>query len=96
MYPAKDVANYIVNRCIENEKLITNQQLQGILYRIYLQDDSFLEEQFKMANWGPYIPEVYYSYCHFGTMPISINGNPIKIVSSKDTTFLDNIIKEAV
>lgn len=43
--------------------------------------------------FGPVVPNVYYHYCGFGAMPISIIKDTFSIVSS-DAIFIDKIVEE--
>lgn len=76
MYTALEIAKYVVYKCIKDRKLITNLQLQKILYylrREFLKDDVdlFLDD---IEAWrlGPVIPNVYYHFCGHGSLPIDI------------------------
>lgn len=70
MYKAIDLANYIVDKCIEDNAPITNLQLQRILY--FVQKD-FLKRGYQAFSddieaWrcGPVVPNVYFYFwnCH--------------------------------
>ena len=74
MYRAMDLANYIVDKCIKDNVPITNLQLQRILY--FIQKD-FLKrgspafsDYIEAWEFGPVVPNVYFCFCGFGTMPI--------------------------
>lgn len=74
---ALDVANYVVNLCIEEHKPVSNLQLQKILYyiqRYYLYSNKPLfEDDFIALAFGPAILEVYNRYCGFGGSKITFN-----------------------
>ena len=74
---ALDVANYVVNLCIEEHKPVSNLQLQKILYyiqRYYLYSNKPLfEDDFIAMDFGPAILEVYNQYCGFGGSKITFN-----------------------
>lgn len=74
---ALDVANYVVNLCIEEHKPISNLQLQKILYyiqRYYLYSNKPLfEDDFIALAFGPAILDVYNLYCGFGGSKITFN-----------------------
>lgn len=72
---AIDVAEYIIYICNKDKRLITNLNLQNILYLI--QEKSLLEDEkylffdnFEAWQFGPCISNIYYRYCGSGAMPI--------------------------
>lgn len=74
MYDSISLANYIILRCNENKKPISNLQLQKILFYIQL---SFLKrnrlafgDTIEAWTFGPVVPNVYYHFCGYGSMPI--------------------------
>ena len=78
MYQAKDIATYIIDYCIRRDTPITNLQLQQTLY--ILQQEHLrtfhrrlFADDFEIKTYFHYIPNVYYSYCHYGVMPITHN-----------------------
>lgn len=76
MYTAMQIAHYIIEKCTQDDKAISNLQLQKILY--YLQKNALqkdvnkplFSDDFVAWQFGPVIEEVYYNYCSFGSMPI--------------------------
>jgi uncharacterized phage-associated protein len=97
MYSALDLSKYIVAKCIDDEYPITNLQLQKILY--YIQRD-FLNrgdiafpDNIEAWQFGPVVPNVYYHYCGFGSMPISFPYEPFN-VSYKDKKVIDMIVEQ--
>lgn len=74
---ALDVANYVVNLCIEENKPVSNLQLQKILYyiqRFFLfSNNPLFDDDFIAMDFGPAILEVYNQYCGFGGSKITFN-----------------------
>lgn len=74
---ALDVANYVVNLCIEENKPVSNLQLQKILYyiqRFFLfSNNPLFDDDFITMDFGPAILEVYNQYCGFGGSKITFN-----------------------
>lgn len=76
MYKAMDLSRYIVSKCIDDGYPISNLQLQKILY--YIQKDFLSRDEIAFSDdieawqFGPVIPMVYYHYCGYGAMPITI------------------------
>lgn len=97
MYTAVDLSKYIVNKCIADGHPISNLQLQKILY--YIQKD-FLErgdvaflDDIEAWQFGPVVVNVYYHYCHFGGMPISIPESPFE-VADYDRRRINHLVEE--
>lgn len=96
MYTAVDLSKYIVNKCIADGYPVSNLQLQKILY--YIQKD-FLDrgaiafsDDIEAWPFGPVVVTVYYHYCHFGGMPISISEAPFEI-NTEDKSRINKIIE---
>ena len=96
MYKAIDLANYIVEKCIKDDNPITNLQLQKILY--FIQKD-FLKrgtrafsDDIEAWKFGPVVPNVYFYFCGFGAMPISISRDTVPNLTS-DKNIIDNIVE---
>lgn len=97
MYSGLDLSKYIVSKCIEDGLPISNLQLQKILY--YIQED-FLKrgevafsDSIEAWQFGPVVPNVYYHYCGYGAMPISITKESF-VISPRDASYIDKIIEE--
>lgn len=97
MYSAIDLSKYIVSMCIKDSQPISNLQLQKILY--YIQKD-FLNrgdiafpDDIEAWQFGPVVPNVYYYYCGYGAMPISIKNENASI-NGEDAIYVDKIVKE--
>lgn len=77
MNKAIDIADYIVNYCIDNNKKCTHYDLQKILYLLYKEHALqygvriFTDLIFPEAS-GPIVRSVFSKYCIFGGMPIRI------------------------
>ena len=97
MYNAIDLSKYIVSKCVTDGHPISNLQLQKILYYIqkdFLQrDEVAFSDNIEAWQFGPVVPNVYYHYCGFGSMAISIIKDAFSIVSS-DSIFINKIVEE--
>lgn len=85
MYNALDVAKYVVSKCTNDRQPINNLQLQKILYCIQKKflnmDIKFIDDFVEAWQFGPVYPEVYYYFCGFGAIPITIvYDNVINII----------------
>lgn len=96
MYKAIDLANYIVDKCIKDNAPITNPQLQRILYFVqkeFLKRGSqAFSDYIEAWEFGPVVPNVYYYFCGFGAMPISISRGTVPNLST-DKNIIDNIVE---
>lgn len=90
-YTALDVAKYVIDKCTAENHPISNLQLQKILYFLqkkYLIDNGrvLFHDDIQAWQFGPVVPEVYYQYCGFGSMPITM-----KYVIDMDNSDKDQI-----
>lgn len=97
IYAALDVAKYVINKCTIEKHPISNLQLQKILYFLqkkYLVDKGrrLFEDDIEAWQFGPVVPEVYYQYCGFGSMAITMNYQID--MDTQDVIELDTIIEE--
>ena len=96
MYKAMDLSKYIVSKCIEDGHPISNLQLQKILYYIQKdflsRGDQAFEDEIEAWQFGPVIPDVYYHYCGFGSMPISFQFEKYEI-DPTDREYVDEIVE---
>ena len=96
MYAAIDFSKYIVLKCIKDGHPISNLQLQKILF--YIQKDFLSKGKIAFADdieawqFGPVVPDVYYYFCGFGAMPISIMQGEYTI-EEQDKAIVDEIIE---
>ena len=96
MYKAMDLANYIVDKCIEDNAPITNLQLQRILYSVqkdFLKRGSpAFSDDIEAWEFGPVVPNVYFDFCGFGAMPIFISRDTVLNLSA-DKNIIDSIVE---
>ena len=98
LYAAKEVADYVVSKCINDGCPVSNLQLQKILY--FLQVGSFhagrgtaFGDEMEAWQFGPVVPSVYYRYGRYGAMPITEAYSTVNI-SEEDRAIFDPIIEE--
>ena len=97
MYSAIDISKYIINKCINDNKPISNLQLQKILFYIQKNnlekcDQPLFEDDFFAWKFGPVIPEVYYHYCGYGAKRIIFDERDATVPENHET--FDNIIED--
>lgn len=96
---ALELAKYIVTKCINDDKPITNLYLQDILYKIqkeWLRNKSrAFYDDFEAWRFGPVIPNVHYYFVGcFGVMPITTKYPNITIDNPKAKAVIDAIIEK--
>ena len=85
MHKAIDIAKYIINRCIELDRPISNLQLQKILY--YVQGEfmrrnngeALFQDDIEAWQYGPVIPNVYYAFNGYSSSDINTIQDNIEI-----------------
>lgn len=97
IYSALDVAKYVINKCTVENCPISNLQLQKILYflqRKYLVDNGkvLFNDEIQAWQFGPVVPDVYYQYCGFGSMAITINYEVN--IDIDDSRQIDSVVEE--
>lgn len=95
---AMDIADYIVNKCIDDGKPISNLQLQKILYfcqRAYGQQTHkpLFDDDFEAWKYGPVIPDIYKTFSLYGGRKIN-HKTPRNPNIPKDVTDIINSIIE--
>lgn len=99
MYHALDLAKYIVTKCIDDEKPISNLQLQKILYYVQREfltryNQAAFSDDIEAWQFGPVVPNVYYHFCGFGSMKIARNFDSFSLLSKRDQTLIDEIVEQ--
>lgn len=100
--PPLELAEYVVQKCIQIEKPISNLQLQKILYFCQLQSMksamSFVmpEAIFEAWKFGPVIPDVYFTYCLYSGYPIYEKNKTIINFSMVVPIYVDQVIEASL
>lgn len=101
MIYAKELAAYIINKCVDDGQPITNIQLQKILFAIQKKflcsktlNHSAFPDEIEAWQFGPVVPDVYYDYCGYGCMPIMRNQNVSDLnLSVDEQNTVDTIVE---
>ena len=101
MYRAKNIARYIVDKCIRDGCPVNNLQLQQLLFLIQKRYDEeqglpCFADDMETRPFGPCCPNVYYQYCHYGVMPITFSFDSVPILPAKDKYVIDSVIGEFI
>ncbi len=94
-----DVAKYVITKCYNDDKPISNLQLQKILYFIqysFIEQhrQQLFEEDFEAWQFGPVVPKIYHEFKRYGSMPITKDYDISNLFQDDDDNrnFIDNII----
>ena len=98
MYSAIELSKYIIHKCVSDKSPISNLQLQKILYYIqkkFLQerDTRAFADEIEAWQFGPVVPDVYYSFCGFGSMPLMISYPNTISLEPADVNIIDEIVE---
>lgn len=98
-YDALQVARYVITRCFEAGKPVSNLKLQKMLYFLWV--DFYKKKAKKLflddiCAWqlGPVIPDVYYEYCSYAGRPIFARYE--SEINACDEKILDELIEKYV
>ena len=94
-----ELANYIVEKQIENYAPTDTLSLQKVIYFVNAEYMNFrgeptllIEDNLEKWKYGPVVPSVYYEYSFFGSMPIT-NLPFTQILSWDRSSFLRELKK---
>lgn len=100
MYTALEVAKYIINKCIELNRPISNLQLQKILYYVqgeYMKCNDgqpLFNNEIMAWQYGPVVPEVYYEYNKYCSNAIIFKECGEANFNVEDQSVVDSVISE--
>lgn len=101
MYNVLTVARYIINRCNENNRTISNLKLQKMLYFVQAEflvekGEACFSEKIQAWNFGPVVPEVYQQYKVYGAANIPSRRRLVDrtIISEADKKIIDDMVDE--
>lgn len=99
-YRALDVAEFIVKRCNEKKRNISNLKLQKILYFVQAEflvneHGPCFDENIEAWDFGPVVPEVYRHYRIYGSTSIPYIPDDYVFPFSKDDRLLIDEIVDA-
>lgn len=101
MYNVQLIARYVINRCTQNEKPISNLKLQKILYFVQAEflvsmNRACFPDGIEAWPHGPVVPDVYFEYMIFGSTNMPDQGDDgFGSISEQDKDHLDAIIDAA-
>jgi len=98
-YNAINIAKYIVKKCDDINKNITNLQMQKILF--FIQKESIKKmgtglfyNRMEAWKYGPVVPDVYYEYSGFGALPIEFYDffEEVPNIEINDKALIDSVL----
>lgn len=101
MYDVQLIARYVINRCAQKERPISNLKLQKILYFIQAEflvgmGKACFDDDIEAWTYGPVVPSVYFEYKIFGSTNIPDQGDDgFESISRQDKDCLNAIIDAA-
>lgn len=98
-YDAKTIAKYILDTCINDQKPISNLQLQKILFfcqkRYYQRVGRYLfQDDFEAWQYGPVVPSVYRQYSLWGGTKITWTSEREIALPAEVAEIIDPVVKE--
>lgn len=97
VYTAQKIAYYMVSFCLKRNKPISNLRLQKLLYFAQYKslkdyDEPLFTDDISAWQYGPVVPDVYFEFCVYGGMPITLNCNAN--LNKRTENLLNYIIEE--
>ena len=98
MYSVYDIAEYVIKRCNEQGKSISNLKLQKILYFIQAEflvrtGEPIFEDAIEAWDFGPVVPGIYVEYRAYGSASIPYLDEGKKFPFTQEhTSILDGVI----
>lgn len=95
---AIDLAKYIVSKCYNEHKPVSNLKLQKMLYFLYgwyyaKFNKNLFEDNFVAWKLGPVVQEVYFEYSKYIANPICENYNIQLDLNKQEIGFIDESIE---
>lgn len=101
MYSALVVARYIIKRCNELNRPISNLKLQKLLYFVQAEflvgeGSACFPEEIEAWDFGPVVPEVYHRYKAYGSasIPYLAGAERVRRICTEDKEIINGIVDE--
>lgn len=97
MHTALEIARYIINKCIELGRPVSNLQLQKILYYVqgeYIRSTNgevLFEDDISAWQYGPVVTDVYYEYNNYSSNEIDM-FQPQVYLEEEEKGIIDPVI----
>jgi Uncharacterized phage-associated protein len=98
MHTALEIARYIINKCIDLGRPVSNLQLQKILYYVqgeYMKKkngEPLFEDEISAWQYGPVVSDVYYEYNNYSSREIDMY-QPQVYLNAEEKNIIDPIIR---
>lgn len=98
-YKALEIAKYIITYCQVNDFRISNLKLQKLLYYTWIgfykvTEKALFDDEICAWQFGPVVPEVYYEFCSYAGISISLPYECNADLSEYEKGILDNTLSE--
>ena len=100
MYKALSIAKYIVKRCNDTKRAISNLKLQKLLYFVQAEflvskKKPCFKEHIEAWNFGPVVPDVYYEYKGYGSANIPyMRKERFDEIAEADKKLINEVVDE--
>lgn len=97
LFQARDIARYVINRCLSQDIEITNLKLQHLLYFVQgeysrITGKRLFEDNFYAWHIGVIVPAIYHSNTVFASTPLS--EQPFMFMDHETANIIDSILQE--
>ena len=84
MYKPQDIANWFINRGIEDANPLSQAEVQKLVYFAHawylaFKENPLIDESFEAWAYGPVIPGLYQELKHYGRQAISRSVDPVDL-----------------
>lgn len=99
MHTALEIARYIINKCIELGRPVSNLQLQKILYYVqgeYMKNnngEALFADEIMAWQYGPVVSDVYYEYNNYCSKEIDMY-QPQVYLNDEEKNIIDPVIRD--
>lgn len=99
MSNAINISKYVINKCIDYGKPISNLKLQKILYYIQAEflvrlDNPIFLAEIEAWRHGPVVPESYYEFNSHIANNITNKINDCKMIKPEEMNIINNVIRK--
>lgn len=100
MHTALDIARYIINKCIDLGRPVSNLQLQKILYYVqgeYMKKNDgepLFSDEIEAWQYGPVVPDVYYNFNNYSSSEIDEYQFQTDSLNNHEISIIDPVIRD--
>ena len=92
-YAATTVATHFLDLAMQDNKQLTNMQLNKLVYFAHgwmlgLHGESLIKDTIQAWKYGPVIPSVYKKYKQYGNQPIKVSSTKARKIEEKPLSII--------